>query len=139
MYFKMNYKVLFIQYLEQQNVLYSTPQDNAVLVTYNGDNLKKIPIYVFFDKDGDPYVCMKCWDVAKIADEKYEKGLMACNALNQTYRWVKFYIDEDKDVIVQSDTFVDELTCGEECLILVKRMVSIIDEGYPTLMQKLWS
>ena len=82
---------------------------------------------------------MKCWDVAKIADEKYEKGLMDCNALNQTYRWVKFYIDEDKDVIVQSDTFVDELTCGEECLILVKRMVSIIDEGYPTLMQKLWS
>ena len=44
----MNYKALFIQYLEQQNVLYSTPQDNAVLVTYNGDNLKKIPIYVFF-------------------------------------------------------------------------------------------
>ena len=61
----------------------------------------------------------------------------SCNELNNKYRWVKFYLDDDSDVVAQIDAYVDDETCGGECLSLVRRMVNIVDGGYPTLMQAL--
>ena len=58
--------------------------------------------------------------------------------LNNQYRWVTFYIDDDADVITQIDSYVDEENCGSVCLSLVRRMVNIIDESYPDIMRTIW-
>lgn len=134
-----NYKNLFMRYMDRNNVKYTDVKENVVKVVYTGDNLKTIPIYVFFDADGDPLVSLKCWEIANFKDEKMAAGVIACNQLNCKYRWVKFYLDKDSDVVGQIDAYVDEETGGSECLSLVKRMVNIIDESYPTFMTSLWS
>ena len=67
------------------------------------------------------------------------KGLITCNELNAKYRWVKFYLDKDKDVCVSLDAYIDEHTVGEECLNLVRRMINISDEAYPLFMKALWA
>ena len=130
-----NYKNLFMQYMDRSDIKYTDVRENVVKVVYSGDNLKTIPVYVFFDEDGDPLVGFKCWDIANFKDEKMAAGIIACNQLNDKYRWVKFYLDKDSDVIAQIDAYVDEENCGRFCLSLVRRMVNIVDGGYPTLMQ----
>ena len=134
-----NYKQLFMNYMDRKGIKYSDVKDYVVRVTYTGDNLKSIPVYVFFDSDGDPLVCLKCWDIVNFKDEKMASGIIACNELNKQYRWVKFYLDKDNDVVAQIDAYIDAETCGEECLNLVKRVVNITDEAYPTFMKAIWS
>lgn len=134
-----NYKNLFMRYMDRNNVKYTDVREDVVKVVYTGDNLKSIPVYVFFDKDGDPLVCFKCWDIAKFPDGKIANGVIACNMLNKKYRWVKFYLDDDKDIVAQIDAYVDEETCGSECLNLVKRTVNIVDEGYEIIAKALWA
>lgn len=134
-----NYKSLFTRFLDRNEIKYTEVKENVVKVVYTGDNLKTIPIFVFFDADGDPLVSLKCWEIANFKDEKLASGIIACNDLNKQYRWVCFYVDDDSDVIAQIDSYVDEETCGSVVTSLVKRMVNIIDEGYPTIMKSLWS
>ncbi|MBE6680289.1 MAG: hypothetical protein E7598_07205 [Ruminococcaceae bacterium] len=132
-----NYKNLFMSHMDSEGVKYTDRDTYVVQVTYNGDNLKSIPINVFFDKDGDPIVQFKCWDIGNFKG-KEEKGIVACNEINKKYRWVKFYLDDDSDVVASIDAYISDDSCGRECLSLVRRSVSIIDDAYPTFARAMW-
>lgn len=132
-----NYKRMFIRHMEMQGVKYVDRDEFVVKVTYSGDNLKSIPVYVFFDKDGDPIISLKCWDISNFKG-KEARGINACNNLNNQYRWVKFRLDDDADIVASIDAYIDDYTGGETCLKLVKRMVNIVDEGYPTFARAMW-
>ncbi len=134
-----NYKNLFLRFMDREEVRYTEMDDHVVKVVYTGENLKTIPIFVFFDENGEPLISVKCWEITNFKDDKMAGGMIACNMLNKQYRWVKFFLDDDSDVVAQIDAYVDEPTCGSECLSLVRRMVNIIDEAYPTFMRALWS
>lgn len=135
----LKYKQLFIQYMEREGIKYTDIDERAVRVGYNGDNLNSIPVYVLFDKDDKPFVSYKCWEIAKFPADKKAAGILACNALNAKYRWVKFYVDDDNDLIAEMDTLVDEETCGMECATSVQRIVGIVDEAYPVIMKSIWA
>ena len=136
-----NYKNLFMSYMDSEGVRYTeldTEKNNVVKVVYNGDNLKSIAVFVFFDSDGDPLVQLKCWDIANFKG-KEDKAIRVCNDLNATYRWVKFYVDDDADIIADIDAVIDVASCGAECLQLVRRLVNITDEAYPEIAKALWA
>ncbi len=132
-----NYKNLFMRYMDSEGVRYEEINEHCVRVTYNGDNLKHIPVLVFFDEDGDPLVQFKCWEIGNFKG-KEAAGLMACNEVNKTYRWVKYCIDDDSDVAASIDAYIDPESCGKECLSLVRRVVNITDDAYPTFAKYLW-
>lgn len=48
------------------------------------------------------------------------------------------YVDNNGDITAQIDAFIDEETCGSECLNLVRRMAGITDEAYPDFMCAMW-
>jgi len=133
-----NYKQLFMRYMDQEGIKYTDTDDYVVKVVYTGDNLKSIPVFVFFDKDGDPLVQLKCWEIANFKN-KEAKAMIACNQMNKEWRWIKFYLDDDADIIAGCDAYIDEATCGSECLSLVRRMVNIVDDAYPTFGKALWT
>ena len=129
----------FSSYLDEQGIKYTeTDQDNVFKVVYGGDNLDTIPVYVFFDEDGDPYVQFKCWNIANF-NGKQEAAIAVCNSLNAEYRWVKFYIDSDNDVVASIDAMISVDSCGEECLSLVRRVVHIVDDAYPQIAKARWA
>ena len=132
-----NYKRLFLRQMDSKGIKYEDKDDFIVKVTFSGDNLKSIPVYVFFDKDGDPMVQFKCWNIANFKG-KEDKGIVACNKLNAEYRWVKYYLDSDADVVASLDGYIDEMTCGDECIKLVSRVVNITDDAYPTFARAMW-
>ncbi len=129
-----NYKQIFMNYLSVQDIKYQDQGDNAVRIVYTGDNMSSIPVFVFFDRDGDPLVQFRCWEIVNF-NGMVGQGIQVCNALNAKYRWVKFYLDDDNDVICECDAYIDNNTCGNVCLSLVRRMVNITDEAYPELMR----
>ena len=133
-----NYKQLFLDYMDSNGIRYSDRDEYCVRVTYEGENLKSIPIYVFFDKDGDPIIQMKCWEILNFKNNE-AKAYVVCNELNAKYRWIRFYLDNDADIVTDCDAYIDEDTCGEECMKLVRRMVNITDEAYPVLAKALWA
>lgn len=132
-----NYKKLFMKYMDREGIKYVDRDEHVLRVTYSGDNLKTIPVYVFFDKDDDPYVQFKCWEIANFKG-KEGKGIFTCNNINKEYRWVKFYLDDDADVIASADAMVDYDTCGKICMSLVRRVVNITDEAYPQFAKAMW-
>ena len=132
------YKKLFISHMEAEGIKYTDTDEFIVKVVYTGDNLKSIPVYVFFDKDNDPIVQLKCWNIGNFKD-KEAKGIIACNEMNAHYRWIKFYLDKDSDIVADCDAYIDAATCGKECLSLVRRMVNITDEAYPTFARAMWA
>lgn len=131
------YKQLFMQHMDSVGIRYTDVNENSVKISYTGDNLKTIGIFVMFDKEGNPSAELKCWEVANFKN-KEAKGLVVCNELNSKYRWVKFFVDKSADIIVEADAILDNATCGEECMSMVRRMVRIIDESYPSIGRALW-
>ena len=132
-----NYKQIFMNYMDREGIRYVETGEFTVRVTYNGDNLKSIPVVVIFDEDGEAMVQMFCWEIANFKGKR-EKGVEACNELNNKYRWIKFYIDKDEDVVATIDAYIDAETCGRECVSLVNRFVSIVDGAYPVVMRHLY-
>ena len=133
-----NYKQQFMTYMDRQGIKYTDVSDYVVRVSYSGDNMETIATYVFFDEDGDDMVQVACSSIANFKDSM-AAGLVACNTMNAKYRWVKFYLDKDCDLECTIDVYIDESTCGSECLRLVKRVVNIVDEAYPIFMKARWS
>ena len=132
-----NYKRMFMNYMDMEGIKYVDRDEHVVRVTYTGDNLKTIPVYVFFDEDGDPIVQFKCWEIANFKG-KEGKGIYACNMMNKEYRWVKFSLDDDSDIVASIDAYISADNCGEVCMSLVRRVVNITDDAYPTFAKAMW-
>ncbi len=132
------YKQIFMDHLDAKGVKYTdidSADDNVVRVTYNGDDIKSVPVYIIFDDDGDPMAKFRCWEIANFKD-KLETAYRLCNELNNQYRWVKFYIDKDGDIVCECDAKFNRDTCGEICLFCVHRIVGITDSAYKTIMRE---
>lgn len=132
-----NCKQICMEYMRREKIRYEDVREHVIKITYKGENLTSIPVFVYFDEEGDPIVSVKCWNIINFANH-VALGYEVCNGLNEKYRWVKFYIDGDADIVAEVDAFVDEQGCGPECTALVRRMVSIVDEAYSVLMKALW-
>ena len=131
---------LFCDYLDQKNVRYSILRSDVVRVSYTGDNCPSIAVHLIFSNDGRD-VSLRCYSIAKIKKEdakQYLGALFACSELNKTYRWVKFYLDNDNELTAEDDAVIDPYTTGEECYKLLRKMVNIVDETYPTFMKVAW-
>ena len=71
--------------------------------------------------------------------EKLGDVLIVCNALNAQFRWLKFYIDKDNDIMVEDDAILTPETAGEECFELLARTAGILDKAKAELMRAIYS
>ena len=75
----------------------------------------------------------------KCPEDRFAELIVVCNALNVEYRWVKFYVDKDNDIMVSDDAIVSPETAGEECFELLVHTISILNDVKPTLMRAIYS
>jgi hypothetical protein len=61
------------------------------------------------------------------------------NEINQKYRWVKFYMNSEGNVMIDADCILDMETCGQECLEIMQRTADIANDAYPILMREIWN
>lgn len=97
-----------------------------------------VAIYVCFDEDGESvHVCTST--IASIPKEKIDDMLRLINDLHCRLRWVRFYIDQGRDLVADADLIIDGVYAGAMCTEIVQRTASIIDDAYPEIMKVLWS
>lgn len=128
----------FAMYMDEHGVKYSQEKDHVIKVTYSGDNMESISVFAIFDKDDDPIAQFVCWNIASFKNNA-DVATKLCNKLNAQYRWVKFYVDDDNDVIASIDAEFNKSTCGEVSLSMVRHLVNIIDEAYPQIAKARWA
>ncbi len=133
-----SYKALIKNALDEKGIRYREPEDGILTISYGGHNINDIDVIVDIDPD-EGKIQLICYSIGKFEQEQFAKALIACNACNARFRWVKFSVDEDNEIVVRADAILDEETCGEECFELVVRMIQIIDDAYPAFMKARWS
>ena len=97
-----------------------------------------VAVHVIFDEDGESAQVVTS-PIASVPAEKTSKLLLALNDCNHRFRWVKFYLDDDNDIVADADIMFDEQNVGDACLEIVMRTASIIDDAYADIMKGIWS
>lgn len=132
-------KIAFMRFCDQQGVIYDDADERKVYLRYSGKNISTITVYVFFNEDCSG-ANVYSWSIGNMkTDDKYAKAMMLCNEMNRKWRWVKFSIDEEKDILVEGDVEFDISNAGKACHSLVERVVDRVDDTYPDFMRLLYS
>lgn len=74
-----------------------------------------------------------------MTEDQLPTTLLSCNKINKSKRWVKLYVDDDGDIIVEDDLIVDEQTAGEEVFELMAKMSIIADQAFKEINKAIWS
>lgn len=130
----------FANYLNKKDIKYTTYGSNNEIISiqYSGTNMSNITVLYFFSTSTRD-VAIRILDIARIPEEKMELAYFSCCKLNEKYRWVKFYINSDNEMMAESDAIITPSSVGEVCYDLLQHMKSIVDESYPLIMKTVWS
>lgn len=96
-----------------------------------------VTVNVIFDEDGESAQVLTS-PIASVPTEKTSRLLLTLNECNNKFRWVKFYLDDDNDVIADGDMLFDEQNAGDVVIEMVMRTASIIDDAYADIMKGIW-
>ena len=132
-----------LDYFDQKGMRYHAEIDRTksgkdiVSVTYTAHNLPQIRFRVIVDIDGRD-VGIRVWSLCRAETRAQAVALIATlNELNNTYRWYRFYLDDDREAAADLDALVTSETIGPVVYELILRGVSIIDEAYPKMRRAL--
>lgn len=95
-------------------------------------------LLAIFEKDGHT-VALRIYDFIHVTEDQLPTALLSCNKINKSKRWVKLYVDDDGDIIVEDDLIVDEQTAGEEVFELMAKMSIIADQAFKEINKAIWS
>ena len=79
-----------------------------------------------------------CGVNCKLTDRKLQIMEMM-NDTNKSYRWTKFFIDDESWMNIQIDAVVNAETAGPVGLELMMRTCQIIDTVYSKFMHEIWA
>ena len=92
----------------------------------------------FFDQDGHAFT-MRVFRLFAVPIDRKLQIMDVMNSVNKNYRWVKFFIDSESWMSVQSDAVVTGENAGDVAMELMIRAMRIIDETYPKFMHEIWA
>ena len=131
---------LFCAKLESKNLNYKVMEKDysVIRVGFSLDNTD-CDTYLIFGDDSEDLHLISRLDL-KIPESKFEKMYKICNNLNKRFRWLKFFVNEDQNVIqAEDDAVIQVESAAEEAFELMLRTNSIIDEAFPEVMAGLIS
>ncbi len=128
---------LFIKNLESKNLKFAvrTADDGTVIVDFPYQG--KVTKCIFSDENGCYFSLYLVYE--EIPEEKFVDMLFVCNQLNAKYKWVTFYIDDEKNLILHDDAILSVDNAADEAFELLLRMVGISEESKPVIMKGIYA
>ena len=134
------YKEEFIAFMEEKNIKYRDIDECAVSVAFSSDTIPQgVKVLVIFDAENRNAVHFIASGFVKVTESKFAAELLAVNEANAKFRWVKFYIDDNMNIMAEDDAILDMSSVGSEVTNLVFRICNIVEEAYPSFMSALYS
>jgi hypothetical protein len=126
--------------LDDENLKYTDMSREDVYALRLGFDLKNYSncqLFVILDSDGESYR-IRSGVIMSVPDEKRERVMAAINKVNCDYRWGRFFIDDDGDLMMQED--VDFLDQNKKLAVMtIVRAAQILDAVYPEFMRAQWA
>ena len=132
----------FIEELKRINWKCSQPElndDGITIVRYSiKGKLTSYTVAIIFDTRGHAAV-LRVFSLLQTPDDKRYELLELINVINYNYRWVRMFLDKDRDLNIQVDAIVDG--GGGERIVteLLMCMARLVDEVYPRFMRLIWA
>ena len=139
-----DYVGLFTSELDRIDCKYQIidAEDHLIKIQVRAQN-SAYTCYVDFDEgennEQESSAHLMILQIAHASDDTYSNAIVACNALNRQYRWVKFTIDGDNDINSEMDIELDPNSAGEETTRSLFRLLNITDKSYPIIMKALYA
>ena len=133
----------FVRACEAEGYKHDDPRDvgdqgkTDVTLGVSGSAGNSYKVRFIFDEDGES-VAVRVFGFVKATGDSFAKLLVLCNQLNDKYRWVKFCIDDDKDLNIEADCVITERTAGTVCCEMFGHVMSIAKKAYPEFMKAIW-
>ncbi len=127
---------LFKKNLESKNLQFSST------VTNNGDDVVSFPykgkeVRMFFSGENGTYLSLYLV-YENVPEDRIADAIFICNELNCKYKWVTYYVDKDRDIIVHDDAILSADNAADEAFELLVRMIQISDEAKPVVMKAIY-
>ncbi|MBE5838427.1 YbjN domain-containing protein [Butyrivibrio sp.] len=106
---------------------------------FNGENVN--PQIHILSAGEDNTVKVISAPIARSNGDNIAKMLLVINSLNDKFKFAKFVLEPNGDVVAQCDVPIsvsDELI-GDVVLELVLVLSRIVDESYPDIMKTIWA
>lgn len=132
----------FIRACDREGLKYKEPRTTdsgktAVTLGVNGAHGNSYNVGFYFDTN-ETGVAVRVYQLTASNESNYAKMLLACNQLNNKYRWVKFVIDDDRDINMEADCVISPTTAGTVCVEMFYHFMGIAKDAYPVLMKAQW-
>ena len=98
----------------------------------------QVTFHFFFDADSHA-LSLRVFKLFATPIDKRLQIMERMNAFNAQFRWIKFFLDQDNWMNLQSDAVVNGGTSGKICVELMVRSIQIIDQTYPEFMHEIWA
>jgi hypothetical protein len=127
---------LFINFLKSKNFNFNAnvDSDGDYIVDFPYDG--KITKCIFSGDDGKYLSLYLIYE--NIPEDKLASLIFACNELNTKYKWVTFYVDTDRDLMLHDDAILTPENAADEAFEILLRMINIGNEAKPTIMRALY-
>lgn len=127
---------LFVEDLKAKDLTFNCREtaDGEVVVSVPYDG--KTTNVIFSGTDGR-YVSMYT-AFENVPAEKVADLLAVCNQLNSTYKWIKFYLDRDNDLMLEDDAILSPESAADECFELILRRAHIMKDVKPIIMRAIY-
>lgn len=140
-------KSMFLRAMARDCTLFSDYDDsheNIIRVTYNGDNLSEINVYVSFSvmDDGTMMVNVGNYNLPNFSNNLIA-GYKACNKANDD-EMIKFYIDDEGDAVTQFTLLfnaygISDDFSAEQALCAAVQTALAVDSVYPLFQSAKWA
>lgn len=132
---------LFTAELSRRGYKYSVTErdDKADVVSakFRAENSSGIEVKIFLSMDGGD-IAVRCFSLITVPDSRRAAVLEALNSIMDEYRWVRLYLDEDKELTAAIDASVTRASVGDVATELMLRAANIVDEVFPRVMRAMW-
>lgn len=135
---------LIAQAMDNFNIKYSVEEyenSSLIVVGYRITCGNDVQVkFISQSEHNDVTICLFGL-VNSVPEDKVEKTLKILNACNFKYRYLKFVLDNDRNINVVYD--IPERT-SDDCIReiaseIFARIVTIIGECYPMIMREMWN
>lgn len=119
---------LFCRHLDEKKLKYDRNDERHIVnLKYKGDNFQSLGFTMIFDEDGES-IAMRVYSIVQFKKAQLADAYNFCNEMNVKYRWLRFYVDSDDELTAAMDAVISEESCAAECLEVLSRTVSIVDD-----------
>lgn len=135
---------LIAQEMDQMNIKYSIDESDEHSIINAGFGIENGPNVVvrFISTDDDNDVAIRLYNiVTNVSESKLDSMMKVVNECNHKYRYLKFLIDDERDVNLEYDILQhsSDDSVGPEAYEFFIRIMNIMDEIYPLFMKVIWS